>query len=83
MLEPTLKLASVALAAKGMTDASSSIVKAISNPDEMTVDDWKMVVSGLNQVVSGGKGYANQIGKVKTKQNFFNVKNQDGSMQKV
>lgn len=83
LLEPALKLASSVLAAKGFMDASSSIAKAVSNPSEMTVDDWKMVVSGLNQIVSGGKGYANQIGKVKDRASFFNVKHSDGSIQKM
>ena len=82
-LEPILKIGSIALMGYGMTGAANAMKKAISNPDEMTVDDWKDMATGFRALVGGAKGYTNQIGKIKTKENFFNIKNADGSLQKV
>ena len=82
-LEPILKIGSIALMGYGMTGAANAMKKAISNPDQMTVDDWKNMATGFRALIGGAKGYTNQIGKTKTKESFFNVKNQDGSLQKV
>ena len=82
-IEPLLKTGSLALMSLGMGDAAKSMTKAFQNPEEMTVDDWKNMASGIRMLVQGGKGYTNQIGKVKSKSSFFNIKNPDGSMQKV
>ena len=46
----------------------------------MTVDDWRNMASGFRALIGGAKGYTNQIGKIKTKESFFNIKNTDGSL---
>ena len=82
-LEPILKIGSLALMGYGMTGAAEAMKKAISNPDQMTVDDWRNMASGFRALIGGAKGYTNQIGKIKTKESFFNIKNTDGSLQRV
>lgn len=82
VLEPVSKLAMGTLQAYGMVHSADAFNKLMSNPSDMSADDWRNLVTGL-QAISGVaryKGGERAVSRATTQRDVADVKTSTGRM---
>lgn len=82
VLKPVSKLAMRTLQAYGMVHSADAFNKLMSNPSDMSADDWRNLVAGL-QAISGEaryKGGKRAVSRATTQRDVANVKTSTGRM---
>lgn len=82
VLKPVSKLAMRTLQAYGMVQSADAFNKLMSNPSDMSVDDWRNLVTGL-QAISGEaryKGGKRAVSRATTQRDVADVKTSTGRM---
>lgn len=82
VLKPVSKLAMITLQAYGMMHSADAFNKLMSNPSDMSADDWRNLVTGL-QAISGGaryKGGERAVSRAATQRDVADVKTSTGRM---
>lgn len=82
VLKPVSKLAMRTLQAYGMMHSADAFNKLMSNPSDMSVDDWRNLVTGL-QAISGEaryKGGKRAVSRATTQRDVADVKTSTGKM---
>lgn len=80
VLKPVSKLAMRTLQTYGMIHSASAFNKLMSNPSDMSVDDWRNLVTGL-QAISGEaryKGGKRAVNRATTQRDVADVKTSTG-----
>lgn len=80
VLKPVSKLAMRALQAYGMIHSANAFNKLMSNPSDMSADDWRNLVTGL-QAISGEaryKGGKRAVNRATAQRNVADVKTSTG-----
>lgn len=80
VLTPVSKLAMGTLQAYGMMHSADAFNKLMSNPSDMSADDWRNLVTGL-QAISGGaryKGGKRAVSRATTQRDVADVKTSTG-----
>lgn len=80
VLKPVSKLAMKTLQAYGMIHSANAFNKLMSNPSDMSADDWRNLVTGL-QAISGEaryKGGKRAVNRVTTQRDVADVKTSTG-----
>lgn len=80
VLKPVSKLAMRTLQAYGMIHSADAFNKLMSNPSDMSTDDWRNLVTGL-QAISGEaryKGGKRAVNRVTTQRDVADVKTSTG-----
>lgn len=82
VLKPVSKLAMITLQAYGMMHSADAFNKLMSNPSDMSADDWRNLVTGL-QAISGVaryKGGERAVSRATTQRDVADVKTSTGKM---
>lgn len=82
VLKPVSKLAMRTLQAYGMVHSADAFNKLMSNPSDMSADDWRNLVTGL-QAISGEaryKGGKRAVSRATTQRDVADVKTSTGRM---
>lgn len=82
VLKPVFKLAMRTLQAYGMVHSADAFNKLMSNPSDMSADDWRNLVTGL-QAISGEaryKGGKRAVSRATTQRDVADVKTSTGRM---
>lgn len=82
VLKPVSKLATKTLQAYGMMHSADAFNKLMSNPSDMSADDWRNLVTGL-QAISGEaryKGGKRAVSRATTQRDVADVKTSTGKM---
>ena len=82
VLKPVSKLAMRTLQAYGMVHSADAFNKLMSNPSDMSVNDWRNLVTGL-QAISGEaryKGGKRAVSRATTQRDVADVKTSTGRM---
>lgn len=82
VLKPVSKLAMRTLQAYGMMHSADAFNKLMSNPSDMSADDWRNLVTGL-QAISGEaryKGGERAVSRATTQRDVADVKTSTGRM---
>lgn len=82
VLKPVSKLAMKTLQAYGMMHSADAFNKLMSNPSDMSADDWRNLVTGL-QAISGEaryKGGERAVSRATTQRDVADVKTSTGRM---
>lgn len=82
VLKPVSKLAMRTLQAYGMAHSADAFNKLMSNPSDMSADDWRNLVTGL-QAISGEaryKGGKRAVSRATTQRDVADVKTSTGRM---
>lgn len=82
VLKPVSKLAMKTLQAYGMMHSADAFNKLMSNPSDMSADDWRNLVTGL-QAISGEaryKGGKRAVSRATTQRDVADVKTSTGKM---
>lgn len=82
VLKPVSKLAKRTLQAYGMVHSADAFNKLMSNPSDMSADDWRNLVTGL-QAISGEaryKGGERAVSRATTQRDVADVKTSTGRM---
>ena len=82
VLKPVSKLAMRTLQAYGMVHSAEAFNKLMSNPSDMSADDWRNLVTGL-QAISGEaryKGGKRAVSRATTQRDVADVKTSTGRM---
>lgn len=82
VLKPVSKLAMRTLQAYGMVHSADAFNKLMSNPSDMSVDDWRNLATGL-QAISGEaryKGGKRAVSRTTTQRDVADVKTSTGRM---
>lgn len=82
VLEPVSKLAMKTLQTYGMVHSADAFNKLMSNPSDMSADDWRNLVTGL-QAISGEaryKGGERAVSRATTQRDVADVKTSTGRM---
>lgn len=82
VLKPVSKLAKRTLQAYGMVHSADAFNKLMSNPSDMSADDWRNLVTGL-QAISGEaryKGGERAVSRAATQRDVADVKTSTGRM---
>lgn len=82
VLKPVLKLAMRTLQTYGMVHSADAFNKLMSNPSDMSADDWRNLVTGL-QAISGEaryKGGERAVSRATTQRDVADVKTSTGRM---
>lgn len=82
VLKPVSKLAMITLQAYGMVHSADAFNKLMSNPSDMSADDWRNLVTGL-QAISGEaryKGGERAVSRATTQRDVADVKTSTGRM---
>lgn len=82
VLKPVSNLAMGTLQAYGMVHSADAFNKLMSNPSDMSADDWRNLVTGL-QAISGGaryKGGERAVSRATTQRDVADVKTSTGRM---
>lgn len=82
VLKPVSKLAMRTLQAYGMVHSADAFNKLMSNPSDMSADDWRNLVTGL-QAISGEaryKGGKRTVSRATTQRDVADVKTSTGRM---
>lgn len=82
VLKPVSKLAMRTLQAYGMVHSADAFNKLMSNPSDMSADDWRNLVTGL-QAISGEaryKGGKRAVSRATTRRDVADVKTSTGRM---
>lgn len=82
VLKPVSKLAMGTLQAYGMVHSANAFNKLMSNPSDMSADDWRNLVTGL-QAISGEaryKGGERAVSRATTQRDVADVKTSTGRM---
>lgn len=82
VLKPVSKLAMRTLQAYGMVHSADAFNKLMSNPSDMSADDWRNLVTGL-QAISGEaryKGGKRAVSRATTQRDVADVKTYTGRM---
>lgn len=82
VLKPVSKLAMRTLQAYGMVHSADAFNKLMSNPSDMSADDWRNLVTGL-QAISGEaryKGGKRAVSRATTQRGVADVKTSTGRM---
>ena len=82
VLKPVSKLAMRTLQAYGMMHSADAFNKLMSNPSDMSADDWRNLVTGL-QAISGKaryKGGKRAVSRATTQRDVADVKTSTGKM---
>lgn len=82
VLKPVSKLAMGTLQAYGMMHSADAFNKLMSNPSDMSADDWRNLVTGL-QAISGEaryKGGERAVSRAATQRDVADVKTSTGRM---
>lgn len=82
VLKPVSKLATKTLQAYGMMHSADAFNKLMSNPSDMSADDWRNLVTGL-QAISGEaryKGGERAVSRATTQRDVADVKTSTGRM---
>lgn len=82
VLKPVSKLAMRTLQAYGMIHSADAFNKLMSNPSDMSADDWRNLVTGL-QAISGEaryKGGKRAVNRTTTQRDVADVKTSTGRM---
>lgn len=82
VLKPVSKLAMGTLQAYGMVHSADAFNKLMSNPSDMSADDWRNLVTGL-QAISGEaryKGGERAVSRATTQRDVADVKTSTGRM---
>ena len=82
VLKPVSKLAMRTLQAYGMIHSADAFNKLMSNPSDMSADDWGDLVTGL-QAISGEAGYKGgkrAVSRATTQRDVADVKTSTGKM---
>lgn len=82
VLKPVSKLAMKTLQAYGMVHSADAFNKLMSNPSDMSADDWRNLVTGL-QAISGEaryKGGERAVSRATTQRDVADVKTSTGRM---
>lgn len=82
VLKPVSKLATKTLQAYGMMHSADAFNKLMSNPSDMSADDWRNLVTGL-QAISGEaryKGGKRAVSRATTQRDVADVKTSTGRM---
>lgn len=82
VLKPVSKLAMKTLQAYGMVHSADAFNKLMSNPSDMSADDWRNLVTGL-QAISGEaryKGGKRAVSRATTQRDVADVKTSTGRM---
>lgn len=82
VLKPVSKLAIRTLQAYGMVHSADAFNKLMSNPSDMSADDWRNLVTGL-QAISGEaryKGGKRAVSRATTQRDVADVKTSTGRM---
>ena len=82
VLKPVSKLAMRTLQAYGMVHSADAFNKLMSNPSDMSADDWRNLVTGL-QAISGEaryKGGKRAVSRAATQRDVADVKTSTGRM---
>lgn len=82
VLKPVSKLVMKTLLAYGMMHSVGAFNKLMSNPSDMSADDWRNLVTGL-QTISGGAGYKGgerAVSRATTQRDVADVKTSTGRM---
>lgn len=82
VLKPVSKLAKRTLQAYGMVHSADAFNKLMSNPSDMSADDWRNLVTGL-QAISGEaryKGGGRAVSRATTQRDVADVKTSTGRM---
>lgn len=82
VLKPVSKLAMRTLQAYGMMHSADAFNKLMSNPSDMSADDWRNLVTGL-QAISGEaryKGGERAVSRATTQRDVADVKTSTGKM---
>lgn len=82
VLKPVSKLAMITLQAYGMVHSADAFNKLMSNPSDMSADDWRNLVTGL-QAISGEaryKGGKRAVSRATTQRDVADVKTSTGRM---
>lgn len=82
VLKPVSKLAMRTLQAYGMVHSADAFNKLMSNPSDMSADDWRNLVTGL-QAISGEaryKGGKRAVSRATTQKDVADVKTSTGRM---
>lgn len=82
VLKPVFKLAMGTLQAYGMVHSADAFNKLMSNPSDMSADDWRNLVTGL-QAISGEaryKGGERAVSRATTQRDVADVKTSTGRM---
>lgn len=82
VLKPVFKLATKTLQTYGMVHSADAFNKLMSNPSDMSADDWRNLVTGL-QAISGEaryKGGERAVRRATTQRDVADVKTSTGKM---
>lgn len=82
VLKPVSKLATKTLQTYGMVHSADAFNKLMSNPSDMSADDWRNLVTGL-QAISGEaryKGGERAVSRATTQRDVADVKTSTGRM---
>lgn len=82
VLKPVSKLAMITLQAYGMVHSADAFNKLMSNPSDMSADDWRNLATGL-QAISGEaryKGGERAVSRATTQRDVADVKTSTGRM---
>lgn len=82
VLKPVSKLAMKTLQTYGMVHSANAFKKLMSNPSDMSADDWRNLVTGL-QAISGEaryKGGERAVSRASTQRDVADVKTSTGRM---
>lgn len=79
VLKPVSKLAMRTLQAYGMMHSADAFNKLMSNPSDMSVDDWGNLVTGL-QAITRYKGGKRAVSRATTQRDVADVKTSTGKM---
>lgn len=82
VLKPVFKLAMRTLQAYGMVHSAGAFNKLMSNPSDMSADDWRNLVTGLQAISSEAryKGGKRAVSRVTTQRDVADVKTSTGRM---
>ena len=82
VLKPVSKLAMRTLQAYGMVHSADAFNKLMSNPSDMSADDWRNLVTGLQAISSEAryKGGKRAVSRATTQRDVADVKTSTGRM---
>lgn len=82
VLKPVSKLAMRTLQAYGMMHSADAFNKLMSNPSDMSADDWRNLVTGLQAISSEAryKGGKRAVSRATTQRDVADVKTSTGKM---
>lgn len=72
-LSPIMKTIFAGLSTYGLTQSAESTAKLFNNPSELTVDDWKNILTGIQALAGGARNY----------KMHKNIKNNRGTVETV